>query len=157
MVGRWMDGCYFHLLIATTLTMTIWCRPCHLLGSTLVDFCDDLHVPSAWAVGFLHERVLVFQTLTNNYPILWNKMLLPNVQCLRKCVFVVCFACSVVGPAVTFRIRPNSKNLTSADVAEKAGKVQPFNESYISISGCFLWKCINTPAKKLQRNSSLYS
>ncbi|XP_029695415.1 receptor-type tyrosine-protein phosphatase-like N isoform X2 [Takifugu rubripes] len=27
---------------------------------------------------------------------------------------------SVVGPAVTFRIRPNSKNLTSADVAEKA-------------------------------------
>uniref|UniRef100_H2RKV0 Protein tyrosine phosphatase receptor type N n=1 Tax=Takifugu rubripes TaxID=31033 RepID=H2RKV0_TAKRU len=35
-------------------------------------------------------------------------------------VSAVCFAGSVVGPAVTFRIRPNSKNLTSADVAEKA-------------------------------------
>lgn len=47
-------------------------------------------------------------------------------------MFVVCFACSVVGPAVTFRVRPNSKNLTSGDVAAKAGKVQPFNESFIN-------------------------
>uniref|UniRef100_A0A3Q0RTW7 Protein tyrosine phosphatase receptor type N n=1 Tax=Amphilophus citrinellus TaxID=61819 RepID=A0A3Q0RTW7_AMPCI len=28
---------------------------------------------------------------------------------------------SVVGPAITFRIRPNAKNLTAADVADKAG------------------------------------
>lgn len=27
----------------------------------------------------------------------------------------------MVGPAITFRIRPNAKNLTAADVADKAG------------------------------------
>uniref|UniRef100_A0A8C4I9M9 Protein tyrosine phosphatase receptor type Nb n=1 Tax=Dicentrarchus labrax TaxID=13489 RepID=A0A8C4I9M9_DICLA len=40
-----------------------------------------------------------------------------------NCAYIVCFLlCSVVGPAITFRIRPNSKNLTAADVADKAGK-----------------------------------
>ncbi|KAM9334309.1 receptor-type tyrosine-protein phosphatase-like N [Symphorus nematophorus] len=36
---------------------------------------------------------------------------------------------SVVGPAVTFRIRPNSKNLTAADVADKAVAEKNFLES----------------------------
>uniref|UniRef100_A0A672IR46 Protein tyrosine phosphatase receptor type Nb n=1 Tax=Salarias fasciatus TaxID=181472 RepID=A0A672IR46_SALFA len=34
------------------------------------------------------------------------------------------FNISVVGPAITFRIRPNSKNLTAGDVADKAGLYQ---------------------------------
>lgn len=39
------------------------------------------------------------------------------------CVSVfLCLLLSVVGPAVNFRIRPNSKNLTAGDVAQKAGK-----------------------------------
>ncbi|TKS66502.1 Receptor-type tyrosine-protein phosphatase-like N [Collichthys lucidus] len=36
---------------------------------------------------------------------------------------------SVVGPAITFRIRPNSKNLTAGDVAEKAVAEKNFLES----------------------------
>ncbi|XP_054864623.1 receptor-type tyrosine-protein phosphatase-like N isoform X3 [Amphiprion ocellaris] len=36
---------------------------------------------------------------------------------------------SVVGPSITFRIRPNSKNLTAADVAEKAVAEKNFLES----------------------------
>ncbi|XP_047211855.1 receptor-type tyrosine-protein phosphatase-like N isoform X1 [Girardinichthys multiradiatus] len=36
---------------------------------------------------------------------------------------------SVVGPAVTFRIRPNSKNLTAADAADKAVAEKNFLES----------------------------
>lgn len=66
------------------------------------------------------------------------------------CVSAVCFAGSVVGPAVTFRIRPNSKNLTSADVAEKAGKVQPC--SILNTSGFFLLEY----TVYMQLKSSLY-
>ncbi|XP_035764455.1 receptor-type tyrosine-protein phosphatase-like N [Neolamprologus brichardi] len=36
---------------------------------------------------------------------------------------------SVVGPAITFRIRPNAKNLTAADVADKAVAEKNFLES----------------------------
>ncbi|XP_075950889.1 receptor-type tyrosine-protein phosphatase-like N isoform X2 [Anarhichas minor] len=36
---------------------------------------------------------------------------------------------SVVGPAITFRIRPNSKNLTAGDVADKAVAEKNFPES----------------------------
>lgn len=46
---------------------------------------------------------------------------------------LLCFLlCSVVGPAITFRIRPNSKNLTAGDVAEKAGK-NPVTHVVLSI------------------------
>uniref|UniRef100_A0A3P8PMX6 Uncharacterized protein n=1 Tax=Astatotilapia calliptera TaxID=8154 RepID=A0A3P8PMX6_ASTCA len=34
---------------------------------------------------------------------------------------------SVVGPAITFRIRPNAKNLTAADVADKAAEFRLFS------------------------------
>ncbi|KAG8004531.1 Receptor-type tyrosine-protein phosphatase-like N, partial [Nibea albiflora] len=40
---------------------------------------------------------------------------------------------SVVGPAITFRIRPNSKNLTAGDVAEKAVAEKNFLESETSL------------------------
>ncbi|XP_029941635.1 receptor-type tyrosine-protein phosphatase-like N [Salarias fasciatus] len=39
------------------------------------------------------------------------------------------FNISVVGPAITFRIRPNSKNLTAGDVADKAVAEKGFLES----------------------------
>lgn len=41
--------------------------------------------------------------------------------CLFGCVTVTSVH-SVVGPALTFRVRPNSQNLTAAEVADKAGK-----------------------------------
>lgn len=34
----------------------------------------------------------------------------------------VCFVCSVVTPAVTFQVRPNAQNVSTADVANVAGK-----------------------------------
>lgn len=39
---------------------------------------------------------------------------------LLKCVFV-CF-CRVVGPAVTFKVKPNPQNVSTADVAHLAGR-----------------------------------
>lgn len=46
----------------------------------------------------------------------WNVSL---YVCVRACVFS-----SVVGPAVTFRIRQNEHNMTAAEVAAKAGEAQ---------------------------------
>lgn len=34
----------------------------------------------------------------------------------------MCFVYSVVSPAVTFQVRPNAHNITTADVANVAGK-----------------------------------
>ena len=48
--------------------------------------------------------------------------------CVYRCVWVCVYVCnlslcsSVVGPALTFRIRQNAQNLSAADVAEKAGE-----------------------------------
>ncbi|KAF3688327.1 Receptor-type tyrosine-protein phosphatase-like N [Channa argus] len=43
------------------------------------------------------------------------------VVSLTSC-FLCFLLCSVVGPAITFRIKPNSKNLTAGEVADKAEK-----------------------------------
>lgn len=40
------------------------------------------------------------------------------------CVCVPVVLASVVGPALTFRIRQNEHNMTAAEVAAKAGEVQ---------------------------------
>lgn len=40
-----------------------------------------------------------------------------------KCVFVCLHR--VVGPAVTFKVRPNSQNVSTADVADLAGRCPP--------------------------------
>ena len=37
-------------------------------------------------------------------------------------VFLCCFSCSVLGPALTFRIGPNPKNVSTADLVQVAGK-----------------------------------
>lgn len=41
-----------------------------------------------------------------------------------KCVFVCLHR--VVGPAVTFKVRPNSQNVSTADVADLAGRCPPW-------------------------------
>lgn len=55
-------------------------------------------------------------------PVLINGLRLDKLlRLITHLLGALCFLCSVVGPAITFRIRPNAKNLTAADVADKAG------------------------------------
>ncbi|XP_015249187.1 PREDICTED: receptor-type tyrosine-protein phosphatase-like N [Cyprinodon variegatus] len=56
---------------------------------------------------------------------------------------------SVVGPAVTFRIRPNAKNLTAADAADKAVAEKNFLESETGL------KVLQSGAEQINEGKSL--
>lgn len=65
------------------------------------------------------KRVVQFNYFTLN-----NKNIFHSFEEANTCVSLwFCFA-SVVGPALTFRVRQNEHNMTAAEVAAKAGEAQ---------------------------------
>ena len=75
-------------------------------------------------VGFIPSRFLQARPLLLGITKSPQSLSLTRLQIepsiLSSCVL---FPCSVVGPALTFRIRPNNQNLSAEDVADKAGEL----------------------------------
>lgn len=69
----------------------------------------------------------------------------------------VCVFCSVVGPAVIFQVRPNTQNVSTADVANVAGRFSLSNVVFILTeikTGHYHWLAA-APEAPLQHFSKL--
>lgn len=66
------------------------------------------------------------------FTILHSKNIFHSFEASNTCVCVSLWFCvaSVVGPALTFRIRQNEHNMTAAEVAAKAGEAQKHTQTH---------------------------
>uniref|UniRef100_A0A7N6FGJ8 Protein tyrosine phosphatase receptor type Na n=1 Tax=Anabas testudineus TaxID=64144 RepID=A0A7N6FGJ8_ANATE len=81
----------------------------------------------------VNPTVLLQTLIIYFFTVLKHEMCHRACVCVCVCVCVCIYVSSVVGPALTFRIRQNEHNMTAADVAAKANAERNFLESQTSL------------------------
>uniref|UniRef100_A0A7N6AC42 Protein tyrosine phosphatase receptor type Na n=1 Tax=Anabas testudineus TaxID=64144 RepID=A0A7N6AC42_ANATE len=88
--------------------------------------------PSMHSSQVVNPTVLLQTLIIYFFTVLKHEMCHRACVCVCVCVCVCIYVSSVVGPALTFRIRQNEHNMTAADVAAKASE-RNFLESQTSL------------------------